>query len=152
VAGVILRIDHVGLVTADPAGVGRYLDALGLRATGGGPAADYGVTCEFWQLGNGGPAVEVVAPVSEGSAVTDYLRRKGAGLYHIAFEVDDLEFELARLRRSGFAAVDARPCAGARPGMQVAFMYAGKPAGLLIELVRYAPVTQSDPRAGGPAP
>lgn len=150
-AGVILRIDHVGLVTDDPAGAGRYLAALGLRATAGGVAADYGVTCDFWRLGAGEPAVEVVAPAAEGSAVDDYLRRKGAGLYHIAFEVDDIEFELSRLRRCGFAAVDARPCTGALPGMAVAFLYAGKPAGLLIELVRYGPVTESNARAGGPA-
>lgn len=141
---MILRIDHVGLVTGDPAGVGRYLDALGMRAVDGGLAGDYGVSCEFWQHPAAAPAIEVVAPVRDDSAVTDYLARKGPGLYHIAFEVDDVEFELCRLKKSGFVAVDRQPCAGARPGMQVAFMYAGKPAGLLIELVRYAAVTQRD--------
>jgi len=149
---VIMRIDHIGLVTADPAGVGRYLGALGMRATGGGVAGDYGVSCEFWQHPGAAPAVEVVAPVRDGSAVTDYLARKGSGLYHIAFEVDDIEFELSRLKECGFVAVDRQPCAGARPGMQVAFMYAGKPAGLLIELVRYSAVTQSDPIDGGRPP
>lgn len=83
-------------------------------------------------------AVELVAPVRGDSAVTGHLARKGPGLYHIAFEVDDVELELARLRSNGFVPVDREPCAGARPGMRVAFMYVRKPAGLLIELVQYS--------------
>jgi methylmalonyl-CoA/ethylmalonyl-CoA epimerase len=127
-------------VTDDPTGVGKYISALGMHLADGGLAHDYGVACEFWQHRDAGqPAVEVVAPVGEDSAVTDYLARKGPGLYHIAFEVDDVEHELARLSGSGFVAVDRAPCAGARAGMRVAFMYLRKPAGLLIELVQYQP-------------
>ena len=41
------------------------------------------------------------------------------------------------LRGSGFALLDENPCAGARTGMRVAFLYLGKPTGLLVELVQY---------------
>jgi len=142
---VILGIDHVGLATEDPAGVGTAMAALGMRMSDHGVAEAYGVTCEFWQhpahgdRGNGRrPAVELVAPARGDSAVTAYLSRRGPGLYHVAFEVDDVELELARLRENGFVPVDREPCRGARPGMRVAFMYVRKPAGLLIELVQYS--------------
>jgi len=138
---MILGIDHIGLATHDPAGVGAAMAALGMRMADGGIAESYGVTCEFWQHPGAGdrPAVELVAPAREDSAVTAYLDRRGPGLYHIAFQVDDVELELARLRGHGFVPVDREPCAGARPGMRVAFMYVRKPAGLLIELVQYSP-------------
>jgi len=136
---VILGIDHVGLVTEDPEGVGEFMTALGLDRVESGIADAYGVSCDFWQFGTdlAAPAVEVVAPVRDGSAVATTLARSGPGLYHLAFEVDDLAAETTRLRRSGFAPVDAEPCKGARPGMTVAFLYLRKPAGVLVELVHY---------------
>jgi len=142
---VILGIDHIGLATEDPAGVASFLTALGLYKSDEGTADAYGVSCEFWRYpASDRPAVEVVAPAGARSTLTDHLTRSGPGLYHVAFHVDDVEFELARLRRNGFVAIDQEPCAGARPGMRVAFMYIRKPAGLLIELVEYS--TNGQPR------
>ncbi|MFD1146673.1 VOC family protein [Saccharothrix hoggarensis] len=136
---MILGIDHVGLATGDAEGVGVLLAALGLSKVEAGVAEPYGVSCDFWQFGPDPrlPAVEVVAPVAEGSSIDGRLARNGPGLYHIAFEVDDLEAELTRLRGNGFTPVDAEPCQGARPGMTVAFLYLRKPAGVLVELVHY---------------
>jgi methylmalonyl-CoA/ethylmalonyl-CoA epimerase len=137
---VILGIDHIGLATDDPAGTAPFLAALGLGMFDRGIAADYGVACEFWRHsdGIGQPAIEMVAPVRQDSSVTDRLEKHGPGLYHVAFGVDDLAGELTRLRGHGFVPTGLRPCAGARQGMRVAFMYARKPAGLLIELVQYS--------------
>lgn len=136
---MIVRLDHVGLAADDAVGVGRLLDALGLAKIDSGVADAYGVSCDFWQLdGDGATAVEVVSPLSENSTIAGHLARRGQGLYHLAFEVDDLEGELRRLRGKGFLPVDAEPCAGARRGMQVAFTYLPPPAELLVELVHYA--------------
>jgi methylmalonyl-CoA/ethylmalonyl-CoA epimerase len=136
---VILGIDHVGLVTEDAEGVGEFMTALGMDRVEFGTADAFGVSCDFWQFGGSPalPAVEVVAPVRDDSAVANTLARNGPGLYHIAFEVDDLVGELTRLRGNGFVPVDAEPCKGARPGMTVAFLYLRKPAGVLVELVHY---------------
>ena len=132
---MILGLDHVGLATDDAAGVGTLLAALGLRSGDTGTADEYGVSCDFWHVGDERVAVEVVAPVRDGSAVDARLERDGPGLYHVAFRVDDLEAEVARLRGEGFVAVDRQPCAGARPGMRVVFLYVRKPGAFLIELV-----------------
>jgi methylmalonyl-CoA/ethylmalonyl-CoA epimerase len=135
---VILGIDHVGLATDDPAGVAPFLALLGLHHRDGGPAPAYGVTCDFWQSAAGGTAVELVTPVAADSVVGPHLATRGPGLYHLAFEVDDLEADVGSLRAAGFVALDDRPRCGARDGMTVAFLYLRKPAGLLVELVQYA--------------
>ena len=140
---MIKGIDHIGLATEDPAALAPFLTALGLRLDDAAVAEPYGVSCEFWShpAAGGQPAVELVSPVRSDSAVTDRLAKLGPGLYHLAFEVDELEPELARLRAAGFVQIDATPCAGARPGMRVAFMYLRKPAATLIELVEYGEPT-----------
>ncbi|HJQ00462.1 MAG TPA: VOC family protein [Jatrophihabitans sp.] len=137
---MILGIDHIGLATDDADRVGRLLSTLGMRHDDGGLADEYGVTCDFFSFagGNGQPAIELVAPARPDSSVSQQLARRGPGLYHLAFQVDDLEGELARLSAAGFVQIDATPCAGARPGMRVAFLYLPKPAATLIELVHYA--------------
>jgi methylmalonyl-CoA/ethylmalonyl-CoA epimerase len=136
---VILGLDHVGLLTGDISAVGAKLGELGLSRVEAGLAHEYGVACEFWQHDESPEsfAIELVAPVREDSSVANRLERQGPGLYHVALEVDDLAAEAARLRRSGFVPIDSAPVAGAREGMQVMFLYLGKPANLMIELVRY---------------
>lgn len=106
-----------------------------------GIAESYGVDCQFWRSGAapGGAAIEVVAPSRDDAAVHGHLRRSGPGLYHVAFEVDDIDAELRRLREGGAIAVDRGPCAGAREGMRVCFVYLGTATGLLVELVQYDP-------------
>lgn len=147
---MILRLDHVGLLTGDPQQVGTFLTALGMRRTRAGVAADYGVECEFWNCDTPGPAIELVAPLNTGSTASNYLAKKGAGLYHLAFEVDELEAERDRLRGHGFVPVDRTPCRGAIPGMRVSFLYLRDPANLLVELVRYTEPAPEVSTGGGP--
>lgn len=135
---MIIGLDHVGVATPDAAAAGALLAALGLTLESRGAAADYGVDCAFWTPAKGGAAVELVCPHHDrDSSVSGLLARGEQGLYHVAFEVDDLEGELARLRGQGVVPVDQEPRRGARPGMRVAFVYVRKPAGLLVELVEY---------------
>ncbi|MDH6140067.1 methylmalonyl-CoA/ethylmalonyl-CoA epimerase [Kitasatospora sp. GP30] len=143
---MIVRLDHVGVATGDPQGAGDLLAALGLTAGDRGNAETYGVSCDFWQADKGGCAVELVAPLNDEAAISRRLAEHGPGLYHIAFEVDDVVAELERLRGLGLVPVDREPQPGARPGMWVAFVYAKRPAGLLIELVEYR---RTDPPVAG---
>jgi methylmalonyl-CoA/ethylmalonyl-CoA epimerase len=148
---MILGIDHVGVATDSPAGLEPFLHALGMGRTDAGAAPAYGVQCDFWGF-PAGPApagalvaaLEVVSPLREGSAVSAGLARAGAGPHHLALRVDDVDGELARLRTAGFVAVDRAPCAGARAGMRVAFVYLPKPGGLLVELVAQEMAQEAD--------
>ncbi|GLZ01160.1 VOC family protein [Actinoplanes sp. NBRC 103695] len=135
---MILGIDHVGLRLADPAAAHDAFVALGMGRTDSGSAEAFGVNCEFWGFSGEAPFVELVAPAVPDSAVSGPLEREGPGLYHIAFTVDDLDIETRRLRTNGFSPVRVTPCAGARKGMTVTFLYLRQPVGLLIELVHYA--------------
>jgi methylmalonyl-CoA/ethylmalonyl-CoA epimerase len=139
---MIVRIDHVGFATDDPAGLAGLMTDLGLGLTDEGTADEYGVACEFW-CDPKGTALELVSPTREDSAIAGRLSSSGPGLYHLALEVDDLESEMDRLRGAGLLQVDRQPCQGARPGMRVAFLYAKRPAGLLVELVQYPATTRS---------
>ena len=137
---MILGVDHVGVLTGRLEKAGKDLEAVGFSRVEQGVAEEYGVACEFFQLTDDPAAfaIELVAPLSPEAVVNDKLKKDGPGPYHVALEVDDLEAEIERLQASGFLAVDAKPCLGARPGMRVAFMYLGRATGLLIELVQYA--------------
>lgn len=142
-----MRIDHVGFATGDPAGLTTLMGQLGLGLTDQGTADEYGVACEFWApaADPAGTALELVSPTRDDSAIAGRLAGAGPGLYHLAVEVDHLEREMGRLRAAGLLPVDRQPCKGARPGMRVAFLYAKRPAGLLVELVQYP--TNTTPRS-----
>ncbi len=82
---MILGIDHVGVATDDPDGVGKFMDSLGLRKHDSGVAGDYGVACAFWGPPGrpDGSAIEVVSPLQEGSAVS--------GAVKVVFEGEVME-------------------------------------------------------------
>ena len=134
---MILRIDHIGVVTGEPSALAPFLSALGMSKIDNGIADAYRTACEFWRAEAGEPMIELVSPAEPGSVLDGHLSRNGPGLHHVAVEVDDIDGELIRLRAAGFRPVDLTPCAGARSDMLVAFTYLPKPAGLLVELVQY---------------
>lgn len=136
---MILGIDHIGIAVVDMKAAGEAMELLALSKFDAGIAEKYGVACEFWGSPeqSKGVAIELVAPVRKGASIQGQLDRQGPGLYHVAFEVDDIDKELSRLRGKGAIAIDREPCAGAREGMKVAFVYLGLSTGLLIELVEY---------------
>jgi methylmalonyl-CoA/ethylmalonyl-CoA epimerase len=135
---MIERLDHVGAVTGDLTAARTALATLDFERYDKGVADAYGVACEFWRPGTGpGTAVELVAPIRDGAAVSGHLKRRGPGLHHLAVEVGDVEAALARLRRQRVVLVDTQPQSGAREGMRVAFVHMGPATNLLVELVDY---------------
>jgi methylmalonyl-CoA/ethylmalonyl-CoA epimerase len=78
--------------------------------------------------------LELIAPTSEQAAFAGYLRERGPGMHHLAYEVDDVDDALARLAAGGVRLVDQQ----ARPGIhntRVAFLHPKATMGVLIELV-----------------
>lgn len=134
---MIRGIDHVGLAVADLPAAAAGMALLDLKSTYEGTVDSYGVACQFWQHDGDSVAIELVAPARDDAAVLGQLARRGPGLHHVAFEVEDIDSELAVLRERGAVLVDAEPCPGGRAGLRVAFVHLGPAAGLLVELVDY---------------
>ena len=78
--------------------------------------------------------IELVEAYAPGSVINKFIEKKGEGLHHIAFEVEDIEAEIARLKKEGFNFINDKPKAGADNKM-VCFLHPKETNGVLIELV-----------------
>ena len=77
--------------------------------------------------------VELLQPTTETSGMAKYMAKRGPGLHHICFEVDDIEATLAQLKEQGIQLINEEPVLGAG-GKQVAFVHPKSSSGVLIEL------------------
>ena len=129
----ILFLDHVALATPDlEVGSAPYW-ALGLHAEG--PDEDIlaqGVRVRAFVVGQ--TLIELLMPLSVQSPVAKFLEKRGAGLHHTAYRVDDLDAEVARLTALGARFLSPEPLAG-RAGTRIIFLHPQWGAGTLIELV-----------------
>jgi methylmalonyl-CoA/ethylmalonyl-CoA epimerase len=82
----------------------------------------------------GGSRVELLAPLGGETPVGKFLAKRGPGMHHVAYEVDDIRGSLAELASSGIELIDFEPRAGLY-GMQVAFIHPSAVHGVLSELV-----------------
>ena len=81
-------------------------------------------------------SVELLEPLGPETTVGRFLQRRGPGLHHIAFRVDDVAAELHRLASAGVELVDREPRTGAK-GHSVAFLHPSSTGGVLVELVEH---------------
>jgi methylmalonyl-CoA/ethylmalonyl-CoA epimerase len=86
--------------------------------------------------------VELLAPLSADTPVGRFLAKQGPGLHHIAYQVQDIEATLEKLRSAGLQLIDQEPRTGIR-GSRVAFMHPRATAGVLTEIVQPASGTGS---------
>jgi methylmalonyl-CoA/ethylmalonyl-CoA epimerase len=93
---------------------------------------DQGVEAASLRVGES--RVELLEPLGDDTPVGRFLAKRGPGMHHVAYEVDDLRGELARLAREGAELIDTEPRAGLF-GLQVAFVHPEAVHGVLSELV-----------------
>ena len=128
-----MKIDHLGIAVRSIAdSLGFYRDTLGLELKGTERVADQGVTVAILPVGES--QIELLEPVSEDSAVARFIAKRGEGLHHICYEVDDLAAKLAELGARGVRVLDGYPRRGAE-GKLVAFLHPASANGVLVELV-----------------
>jgi len=130
-----LSIDHVGVAVHDLEQGAAPWSLLGLPVAGDETVPEQGVRVRTLRAGD--TEVELLAPLDASSPIARFLSRRGPGVHHVAFRVDDVEVELARLLREGARAVDAAPKPG-RAGSLVAFLHPSWAGGVLVELVQRA--------------
>jgi methylmalonyl-CoA/ethylmalonyl-CoA epimerase len=82
---------------------------------------------------NKGSKIELLQATDESSAIFKYLEKRGEGIHHIAFEVDDIHAEMARMAASGFRVLNPEPKLGADNKL-VCFLHPKDTNGVLVEL------------------
>jgi len=130
------RIDHVGVAVSDlDAAAAVYTDTLGMSLAHRERVEEQGVEAMLLDVGEG--HVELLQPLGEDSVVGKFIERRGEGLHHVAYAVDDIDAELARLKDAGVALIDDAPRRGIR-NSRVAFVHPKETGSVLTELVEPA--------------
>lgn len=123
-------LDHIGIAVTSLHDVPIY-QALGLEVDHVETVETQGVKTAFIPVGEAN--VELLEPLSSDSAVGKFIEKRGPGVHHICFRVDNLEDHLERLKQQGFRLVNPQPVPGAK-GCRVAFLHPSAGGGVLIEL------------------
>ena len=127
------RIAHIGIAVADLAAIlPFYRDVLGLPEV---PLADAD-GARIAGLAAGESLVELHEAATPDSPIARFVDRRGPGIHHVCFAVDDLDAALARCRAAGLRLIDETPRLGAE-GKRIAFLHPSATAGVLVELSEY---------------
>ncbi len=125
------RIEHLGIAVADLAEAERlFTEVLGTAPYKRERVDDEGVETSFFEAGES--KIELLASTSPDGPIARHLERRGPGLHHVAFHVDDLPAELARLESLGY-----RKISGPKPGADgktIAFLHPSDTSKVLVEL------------------
>ena len=127
------RIAHIGIaVESLDAILPLYRDLLGMPEV----PLDDSDGARIAGLAAGDALVELLQPEQSDSPIGKFLTKRGPGIHHICFTVDDLDGTLARCRDRGLTLIDQVPRTGAE-GKRIAFLHPSTTAGVLIELTEY---------------
>lgn len=133
---MLSAIDHVGVAVEDlDAALPFYEDVLGMPLVHRETIEDQGVHAALLDVGDG--HVELIAPIGPDSGVARFLARRGAGLHHVAYRVEDIQATLGQLAAAGVRLIDEQPRMGIR-GSRVAFVHPSSTGGVLTEIVQPA--------------
>ena len=127
------QIDHVGIAVADlDAGIARYKELLGVEPSVRKRIEKDGIDAAMLDLGS--THVELIAPTGPESTIASFLEKRGEGMHHVAYRVDDIRAALAELQKAGARLLDEEPRMGVM-GHLVAFVHPKSFGGVLTELV-----------------
>ena len=128
------RIDHIAIVVQDlDAGLRVYHDVLGLPLERVEEVPAEKVKVAFLPLPGGGGEIELVQPTSDDTGIARFLAKRGEGMHHICFEVDDIEAVMTEMTASGLQILEEEPRTGSQ-GQKYVFIHPQTAHGVLIEL------------------
>jgi methylmalonyl-CoA/ethylmalonyl-CoA epimerase len=127
------RIAHIGIaVQGLDKGVSFYRDILGL----GEVPLDNADGARIVGLAAGPSLVELLEPDRPDSPIAKFISKRGPGIHHVCFAVDDLDATLERCRAAGIRLIDQTPRIGAE-GKRIAFLHPSATSGALVELTEH---------------
>ena len=132
-ASVFGRIDHIGVaVSSIEETIGLYRDSFEMAEQHRETVEAQDVKAVLLEVGEG--HVELIEPLSPESGVAKFIERNGEGMHHVAYQTDDIDAALAKVRAAGLRLIDEEPRVGIR-GSRVAFLHPKATGGVLTELV-----------------
>ncbi len=129
---MIKKIEHLGIaVNSLDEAIPLYERLLQITCYKTESVSSEGVNTAFFQIGEA--KIELLEASNQNSPIAKFLSKRGEGFHHVAFEVDDIEEELARLQKLDFILLHLSPKEGA-DNKRVAFLHPKSTMGMLIEL------------------
>jgi methylmalonyl-CoA/ethylmalonyl-CoA epimerase len=128
------RIAHLGIAVKDlDAAIALYRDTLGFPFAGTEEVPEQKVRVAMFPVGES--RIELLGATSPDSPIAKHLEKKGEGIQHVAFAVENLEQALATLKARGVPLIDEKPRVGAG-GHLIAFIHPKGTGGILVELTQ----------------
>ena len=130
------RVDHIGVAVEDlDASLELYERDYGMKLVHRETVVEQGVEAVLLDVGEN--HVELLAATGPDTPVGKFLAKKGPGMHHVAYQVEDIEATLAALKSAGLRLIDETPRTGIR-NSRVAFLHPATAGGLLTEIVQPA--------------
>ncbi len=127
------QVHHTGIVVADLDAAEAQYQALGFTDAHRFAIESQAIEAITFPCGDG--FVELISPTEPEGAIARFMAKRGAGVHHVAYRVDDIEAALAELASRGVRLIDETPRSGAH-GWLVAFIHPEAACGVLTELVQ----------------
>ena len=128
----ILKIDHLGIAgNSIEEGKAFWSDVLGLAFEGTETVEAQKVTTAFFPVSES--EVELLESTAPDGPVAKYIEKRGQGIQHVAFRVENIEVALEELKEKGVRLIDEKPRKGAG-GARIAFLHPKATGGVLVEL------------------
>ena len=126
------RIEHIGIAVKDLDAANKiYKSVLGAEHYKTETVESEGVATSFFKIGES--KIELLAATNPESPISKFIEKRGEGIHHMAFYVDDIKAEIERLKGEGFRLLNEQPKPGADNKI-VAFMHPKDANGVLVEL------------------
>lgn len=126
------KIEHIGIAVKSIENANQiYTSLLGASPYKMEEVKSEGVKTSFFKIGNS--KIELLEAINPDSPIAKFIEKRGEGVHHIAFAVDDIQSEIARLKKEGFIVLNETPKKGADNKL-VAFLHPKSTEGVLVEL------------------
>ena len=136
----MLKIEHIGIAVKNIEESNNVFAKLFARQPYKKEAVESeGVSTSFFQMGDS--KIELLEATNPNSAIAKFIEKRGEGIHHIAFEVEDIYAEMKRLKAEGFQLINAEPKKGADNKL-VCFLHPKGTNGVLVELCQENPGPQ----------
>ena len=137
ISSVLPRLEHVGIAVDEPGPVRQlYKQLLGTLPYKLEVVEEQGVATHF--ISAGATKLELLEATEDDSPIARHIARRGEGLHHLAFEVEDLRAQMRRLEEAGFRLLSDEPRPGA-DGKQIVFLHPKDTHGVLVEFCEEQP-------------